>query len=301
VLILAADGALAAFVDQGFTGKRNYLEHAPISYGDGLRALATALHAVEDARSLATVFPLHAFLLAPAVALLGAVALLRAHGASRRELLVLALFVVASFATVFPRADHGHLMHAVLALLVLGACAWDHVRTALRARAATAIEVAVGLWIAAGLGIAFLHAAGPVVRRELVWSTLPRLGGALIARETQETVAEQAPAMVAALGPEAFLVSPRAGFWYLVTGVRNPTPWDWPGVTSMGTLGQDEAIARIARREIARVCLDTREWGLNPRRLEQAVGTHMERVRPLGPCVLYRHRESRQQGLWGPE
>ncbi len=188
------------------------------------------------------------------------------------------------------RASFGELAETVLrlALLVLGACAWELVRSALPARAATAVEVALGLWIAVGLVVAFLHAAGPVMRRELVWSTLPRLGGALIERETQETVAEQAPAMAAALRPEAFIVSSRSGFWYLVTGVRNPTMWDWPGVTSMGKRGQDEAIARIVRGEIAHVCLDTREWGLNPRRLEQAVVAHMERVRNLGPCVFYR-------------
>lgn len=287
-LVLASAGAIAAFVDQGFTGKVIYLEHAPIPYGDGLRALAAALRIVEDGRSLAPVFPLQAFLLAPAVALLGVAALIRSAGAPRREFIVLALFVVASFATVFPRADHGHLVHAVLALLVLGACAWGHVRSALPARAAIATEVALGLWIAVGLVVVFVDAAGPIVRRELVRSTLPRLGGALIAREAQETVGEQARSMASELGPEAFIVSSRAGFWYLVTGVRNPTPWDWPGVTSMGTRGQDEAVARIVRGEIANVCLDTRDWGLNPRRLEEAVAAHMERVRDLGPCVLYR-------------
>ncbi|HSJ99467.1 MAG TPA: hypothetical protein VLC53_20490 [Myxococcota bacterium] len=287
LLPVAASGALAAFADQGLWGKQAYLARAGIPFGDGLRALVEAAGRLHADGGLARFFVLQAFALPFAAALAALAAVPRASVDERRGLLVAGAFAAAALASAFPRADLSHVRHAVPALLVLAIAGWDVARHG-APRWARPVEWAAAIGLAIGLAALVAGAAAPIARGERVWSTLPHLRGALLDPQRHRQLHEQGRELAEAAGAEAFLVSPRAGLLYLVSGVRNPTPYDWPGLTSMGRRGEVEVIDALARGALRTVCLDPRDWELRAPRLERAVREHLVPVAELGACTLYR-------------
>ena len=86
-----------------------------------------------------------------------------------------------------------------------------------------------------------------------------------------------------------FLATSKAGFYYLLSGVPNPTPFDYPLATAFGRTGQEELVARIRRGEIAAVCLGFSGGGdLTPRPVVDAVRTTMKPGLPMPLCRVYR-------------
>ena len=66
----------------------------------------------------------------------------------------------------------------------------------------------------------------------------------------------------AAAGRRPFIISLAAGFYYLTTGVRNPTPYDYPAPSAFGLKGEAQLMDALRRREISEVCLDPEYEGL---------------------------------------
>ncbi|MBI4758740.1 MAG: hypothetical protein HY783_07040 [Chloroflexi bacterium] len=92
-------------------------------------------------------------------------------------------------------------------------------------------------------------------------------------------------------GEQLFILSPSAGLYYLVTGLKNPTPFDYPLVTAFGQSGQAEVIAAIKQQRIRSVCLTPLGSDhLKPALLESYVQDNMERSHDIGFCTLYRNR-----------
>ena len=87
---------------------------------------------------------------------------------------------------------------------------------------------------------------------------------------------------------DLLLLVPDAGFRYLITGLRNPTAFDFPFVTTFGRDGQQRVVAAIASGRIKRVCLAAAfEPNLAPKVLVRYVRRFMRRGPQLGPCTLY--------------
>jgi hypothetical protein len=286
---LVVEGALGRLIDYGVIGRRSYLEHSGISYFKGLRALARATRRLLTAGDPGGFFfERQAFLLPFLAVALLPIAVRSADREQRRVLAITACFATASFATAFPRADPSHVIHFVPAVVVLLVASWHLCGGTRGGRRARAIELFAMAWLGLGLAVTFGHALAPVVRGERVWSSLPSFHGALLEPHSLRHWQQRAPQLAAAFGEEALIVSPRAGFLYLVTGARNPTPFDWLSVNNVDGRDEAELIGAIARGAIPVACVDPEDWGLNPRRLEQAIRDHLERVADLGPCVLYR-------------
>ena len=94
--------------------------------------------------------------------------------------------------------------------------------------------------------------------------------------------------VAAANGAPVFLLTSDAGFYYLVSGIRNPTPIDYPLVASMGRDGEERLIAAIRSRHLSLVCVRPfPDPLLRPARLEKYVQTEMHFVSHLGFCDLY--------------
>jgi hypothetical protein len=70
-------------------------------------------------------------------------------------------------------------------------------------------------------------------------------------------------------GQPIFLVSDRAAFYYLATGVPDPTPFDYPMATAFGRQGEARVIEWTATGRIGSVLVDRRiiESALRPARL----------------------------------
>lgn len=92
-------------------------------------------------------------------------------------------------------------------------------------------------------------------------------------------------------GESVFILDNSGPVYYLVTGIKNPTPYDDPQAHAVGVNGQAEVIAAIEQGRISYVCMNPLGADiLAPVRLEDYVQTRMERVRDLGFCTLYRSR-----------
>jgi hypothetical protein len=83
------------------------------------------------------------------------------------------------------------------------------------------------------------------------------------------------------------LLLPDAGFRYLTTGLQNPTPFDFPLVTTFGRNLQRRVIDSIASDQIRQVCLGRSWFGLEPTQLVNYVRANMRARSQLGFCTLY--------------
>jgi hypothetical protein len=280
---VVAQGAAAAFVEFGFVGKGHYLAHAGISYSSGVADWWRSLWVPPSARTLAALFRGQAFLL-PIVTL--GLALVAVRRLTRATLAFLP-FVAAALGAVYPRADLRHLASAVPALAVLAVATWSALPRAWPRRV---LPWLAGAWLAAGLVAVWSPMLAPWVRGELGWSGERHLGGALVSRTRATALHDLATRLGAVAGQEVFFASPRASLLYLLSGARNPTPFDWPGLTSMGVHGEAQTIERIRAGEIVAACLEPAAWELAPLSLERAIEEELQRADDLGGCVLYRRR-----------
>lgn len=195
------------------------------------------------------------------------------------------LGAVIGLAMVFPRADLVHLSYAA-PLYVMALVIGSDLRECPRR-----LRQAVG-WGAAGVAamLVILFAVQGVRsfrEKSLVGSTHFR--GMMESSARWNEVQEEAAQLAAAVGNEpVMVVSPRAGFFYLTAGLANPTRYDYPLVSQLGSLGEAEIIDRIESGSISRVCLD-HHWPrkLAPTALIEWVETHMLLIEELEACDLY--------------
>jgi hypothetical protein len=93
----------------------------------------------------------------------------------------------------------------------------------------------------------------------------------------------------AAAASPVFLLTDEAGFYYLISGVKNPTSIDYPLVSSMGRNGETKMIQAIKASKTGFVCLKSHgEPLLRPARLESFVRSELQFINRLGFCDLYR-------------
>jgi hypothetical protein len=90
-------------------------------------------------------------------------------------------------------------------------------------------------------------------------------------------------------GHRPYLITMDAGFYYLATGLVNPTPFDYPAASAFGRQGEAQLIDALSRREIPEACIDPEYEGtfLAPRKLPPFVRREMRPLGDLGACILY--------------
>ena len=290
---VAATGGFSAFLDYGFTNKGTYTDLGGISYPTGFREEAVDVRGFLRAGEVldATVPAYHAvlYLLVPAILVLLLVAWARQAGVERHRVEVVGLFAAASAAAIFPRADVAHVIVVAPVLLIAG---WYSAHLLIRDLAPERARLAaIGAGIVLLPGVLVL-AAWPAIQVERGFrpSNLPLARGVLVDPGREEHMEKTAATLtrVGANGP-LFLATSKAGFYYLLSGVPNPTPFDYPLATAFGRTGQEELVARIRRGEIAAVCLGFSRGGdLTPRPVVDAVRTTMKPGLPMPLCRVYR-------------
>jgi hypothetical protein len=279
-------GGLARYVDYGFTGKGAYV-HARVPFATGVDGV---LQSVRDAHSVpsaeAAYWALGFFL--PCLAFVAALALLLGSQRKSPHALPVVLFAAAGAATLFPRFDVLHVAYTAPVLVVLLAHSLHLWRARLHPSVfrASALWTGVAVLLMATLPIRLAHSSAADL------STLPHLRGTFIEERDLDGWQREAARLTSATGGtrDVLLLLPDAGFRYLTTALRNPTPFDFPFVTTFGRNGQERVIDSIASGRIAQVCLGRSWFGLEPKQLVTYVRTTMRVRSQLGFCTLYEKR-----------
>ncbi len=290
--LIALSGGWEKFLDYGFINKRRYLEVAGISYLDGLKWLLTARyerHPVSFVEALNN----RLIFLAPALGVLGVLIIMfvRRSKMSRPDF-VLAIFTGAALLSLYPRVDPLHVIVIAPGLFVAILCGWHALRAKIPFVIRWGVEAGVILLLLAGLAVrgmvlyTFLHSPG------YAWSDLPHfrylyLPAAEIAGYKSDIQALKAEAEK---GPVLILFSD-ASRLYLLSDIRNPTPFDYPLITAFGVNGEADTIKAISEKRIRTVCLKKVYWILAPYRLDNFVEENLAPDSPLSSCRLYRVRE----------
>jgi hypothetical protein len=150
------------------------------------------------------------------------------------------------------------------------------------------------MWLAVAAGIAIRLGASVVAMSDgqRGWSDLPHLRHVLMPDARAVELAAEAHALgAAAPSGRLFLLVPNAGLYYLVSGVRNPTPFDYPLGTAFGRAGEDDLVRAISDGRLRRVCMKTVTGRMAPERLQDAVITSLRPTADLGACTLYTRPE----------
>ncbi len=214
LLPIYLSGGLAEFIEYGWTNKTAYLQHGRFSY-------------FHPHNFKSYLFPIFILPFAAYAALVY----------TRSTLL--AIFLTGSLLSVFPRAEAAHmtLTFPLTLLSLLRGWRWEW---PLRAAYAGCSLLCVAL---------FIH---PFVKEEsLVLSSHPHFQGIPISRRFDQSLKEQLEHLEKA-GAEKpiFFINQDGGFYYLISNRRNPTPYDWPSITSLGHSGEEKIAAQFQRGEI---------------------------------------------------
>jgi 4-amino-4-deoxy-L-arabinose transferase-like glycosyltransferase len=290
-------GGLAGLLDYGFLGKGAYLRVGGVSPLEGLRPWREPF---EGGR------PAGALILASAGSIrywvipltLGALVWFwtRTRSGPRRErehLLAVSAFSVAAVVIVFPRFDPTHLGHALPLLAVGLAFVWS--RTGMRAGRPIgwALTLVLGAFFLARYGRSVGPALSGLSTGSWSLSTLPHFRGVAVPGVDETRLRDDGRRLAASADKGQLLIlTTYPSVLYLVSGVRNPTPFDYPLVTAFGLSGSTRVLAALESGAIGSVCFaPAATESQRPQGLEQFVQTRMSRVSDLGPCTLYRRHD----------
>jgi len=285
-------GGTEKLLDYGFFNKGTYIRLGRISYLDGLNQLADLLRNIGSLDNLKKIYLLAPFLL-PLLTFGALLAAWLHPGNDKRNLTTTVfLFVGAAFLGIFPRASRTHLTFVIPELLIGLTYAWLLAKPYLTTRWIRLIQAGPVLWFGTGLAFMLINPLVKVSTADYQISNLPHFRGVLINSDKLKEIHSFAQSFTeeVALNERAFILSPYAGFYYLVSGLKNPTSFDYPLATAFGRSGESEVIAAISRREIDTVFLGPQlnYPSLHPVLLARYIQGHMERDRDLGGFTIYR-------------
>lgn len=277
--------AAGAFSDMTYElfDKSAFLRGGSTTYWEGLSSLTSF-----RARGWGAVNSLP-FLLPPATVIAGVVAWVRTSAFVRWQLIATGVFALAGLTIVYPRADLAHVSYAAPALIValgvfahhaLAGLGSDELLSRVIWGAGTALVVVA---LVAGLGPRILSG----LERPLV-ADGPFRGGR-VPEGTWQEITTTAEGLADAAGPDGtvLILSPRASTLYLVSGVDNPTEFDYPAITQFGATGMDEVAAAVGSGEIEVACVaDAWPPGLAPDQLIASVRDRLEPRLGLPLCEI---------------
>lgn len=286
--LLWLSGGVGRYLDYGFTGKSAYV-HAWVTFSTEAGGVLQALRDVHSLASAEAEYWAVGFFL-PCLALVG-FGFLALMAVSRRgapQALPMLTFAAASGATLVPRFDEQHVAFAAPALVLLLAYAahlW-------RSRVRVAVLVAIAAWT--GIAVVLMATLPLRLARSSTanLSTLPHLRGAFVQQDDSARWLGEAARLRSAARSDSslLLLVPNAGFRYLTADLRDPTPFDFPFVTTFGRDGEQRVVDDLASGRIERVCMAQKWFGLEPTQIVSYVRATMHPEADLGFCSLYERR-----------
>jgi hypothetical protein len=288
VIISGSLGDFSSMVLQ----KGDYARSGSISYLDGFGHLRDA---IADPGHVPRLIPLNlSFVIMP----MAVVAL--AFAARQRPGIAgpLMLFLLASIAGAFPRADAYHVVQALPLAAIAIAWSLQQLGSRLPALGSPFAMAGLAVLVAVTAGVSLLDVPLRSLSRGYSASDLSPFRGVLLSRADQDALAGMANRLAAADQGQGrtFLLVPDAAMLYLAAGVPNPTRYDYP--TNSAIRGADRTlISEIEAGRIDRVCLGPYLLAfepLAPERLIEYVEQQMVPVGDIGPapflvpsCTLY--------------
>jgi hypothetical protein len=142
------------------------------------------------------------------------------------------------------------------------------------------------------VGLAVVVAARPLVTVGRSGSTpldMVHFRGARVRSDRAAGLRADAAALRSAAGGRpVFVVTRDAGFWYLASGTRNPTPFDIPARTATGTNGIPMLLDQLHEGKLDLVCLDDGPPDAQSLvEVEAYVREHYQTGADLGPCTMF--------------
>ncbi len=283
LLPVGLNGGLPKFLDYAFLAKRIYVQIAAISYGVALQRFAAQVVNPGQWTGMFSVFVQQAVLLPP----LSLAGLAWAGWRGKEQLrpaAFLGLASAAALADIFPRVVIGHIACCVPVLLV----ALGYAVRGLPARLRSALPTLLLAWLGLSLVCSYAPQVTGLLRGSYFVSDVPRLRGLLLPKgQLEEARGLRAEVRRYTGDAPVLFMSTGASYFYILTGIQNPSPFDFPLVADFGLHGEDETVAAIADGAIPWVCIQPMgDYYLRPAALEEYVLSHLQPVADLGICQL---------------
>ncbi|MEO0130718.1 MAG: hypothetical protein ABIK76_03400, partial [candidate division WOR-3 bacterium] len=287
-------GGWAKFIEYGFVNKKTYIQLAGIPLTDGIirffKDVKDFIFHIRIDKAL-QLMQGSIFLLPLMVGIGCVVGVLKTTHFKRQSLLINALFMGVGFVGIFPRADYSHLIYAVPTLLIgtiwIIREIWESWQKPRKQKKVISYSV-----LTIGIFCVLLKLCIPVlllIQERLVISSLPHFRGPFISRQFQiQTLREMENLKAIGQHYTIFLLTPHAGFYYVLTDINNLTPFDFPLATSFGLNGEGEVIKAIKERSIEAVCWKAWQWRLSPTKIEAFIKQDLTPVSDLKACTLYK-------------
>lgn len=292
MLPVVLTGGLPRLAEFGLSGMGEYLTRGGMWYFKPLYSLVELTHNPGSIGAMrwvnaAVPFLLPLFLLPMLVGVY-----VRAERADRATLIAVAAFTAAAMATLYPRSDPQHMIFvAPMVVIAIRYCWRELTRDTTTLWIPFVSSVAFG-GVCAGLIMMTASALGRVRSPDYVWSRLPDHRGLLEPRMVHDGLEKNLRNLdVLPRDGRTFFIAPYAGFYYMVGGLRNPTPYDYPYAVALGKNGVAEIESDIRDGGIARVCVD--EGGIPQLKaydLEDYVEANMVRQPVPAFCDQYTRR-----------
>lgn len=283
-------GGAARFLDYAFLNKGAYLQYGQISYADALSAWWRQLLPPWSLTQLMIVYQ-QLQLLLPFPAFAGLCVVL-ARGPGRALPMTVLVLTAAGFADVFPRVSTAHTSCTIALLVVAAAWAWRQLGLSLPGRAYWPAAAGIVLWLLGGLLFLAGYPLWSLTLGGYQISDLPHLRGAALPAPILAALRSDSAGLRANAGADSlFIVNPGAATYYLISGLHNSTPFDYPLVTAFGLTGEADVVRALKDGRLPLVCLTVPDANyLRPVVLETYILENMEAVGQAGPCVLFRAR-----------
>jgi len=202
---------------------------------------------------------------------------------------IVALFFGAATVLLIPRADHvAYITAPAIVVLVGGGIPLER-RLVARRRMLVAIGSALAL-SAPSAAVAVLVHHDWTASRDLAVVHTPHFRGALTDLRTWDEIVADTRRLRSYTGPDGlvFIISQKAGLYYLVGDLQNPTPYDYPDRSEFGRHGVHHIEHDLEDGVIRFTCIDrTDAPDLAPTAVIDAVPRHSHPVASLHICDLW--------------
>jgi hypothetical protein len=284
-------GGWAKLLEYGFMNRLSYLQFAQVSYFEAIKILKSLVR-VPNSAELLTTFFMYTLFLWPFLTFGSLLMALTRKHRRKRLTAVVTVFVATAFFGVFPRADLPHLAYAIPELLISLIYSWNLLKPKQETWWVKPIQVGIVLWIGIGMSLILATSIAKIQSPKYGVSRLPHFRKVLIERRVINEIGTSALALSEAAhrGERPFLLSPGAGLFYLVSGAKNPTPFDYPLVTAFGRDGEADVISSFVRGSISSIWVDTEILAiprLRPMRLLIYLGAYGKPGEKLGIFTPY--------------
>lgn len=269
-------GHLQDMLDFTVRNKVGYVQHGHVSYWNGLNAALAG-----PWRHTIWAVVLYGLPLAAALAWWGWMR--RCRQVNRPLAGVLVLAWIGTILAAFPRVDTAHLPVAV-PFSLLGVALW------------TCGPGPRGRFMRWGYALIFIAVPAMAWVAHLVWLMNNDYGlgrsaewrWVLVHYPTEWNLQQQSKVLRdRAQGQPTMLLMPDAARYYRLTGIQNPTRFDFPLASVFGRHGQQEVLTAIEWGRIVQVCVQMPPGTLTRFPLIEQIPLMLPFSRDIGPCVMH--------------